>query len=55
MQDQFKKDMADGKIFGDIESPQSTIDDSVEFTPEQIERLYAGKDPFGDEHQEDGI
>ena len=55
MQDQFKKDMADGKVFGDIESPQSTIDDSVEFTPEQIERLYAGKDPFGDEHQEDGI
>jgi hypothetical protein len=53
MQDQFKKDMADGKVFGDGGSPEPATDDSVEFTPEQIERLYAGKDPFGDDHQED--
>jgi hypothetical protein len=30
-------------------------DDSVEFTPEQIERLYAGKNPFGDDYQEEEI
>jgi hypothetical protein len=53
LQDQFKKDMADGKVFGGGESSEPATDDSVEFTPEQIERLYAGKDPFGDDHQED--
>ena len=45
--------MADGKIFGGGESTKPATDDSIEFTPEQIERLYAGKDPFGDDHQED--
>ena len=55
MQDQFRKDIADGKIFGGGESPEPASDDSIEFTPEQIERLYAGKDPFGDDYQEDEI
>ena len=55
MQDQFRKDMADGKIFGGGESPESASDDLIEFTPEQIKRLYAGKDPFGDDYQEDEI
>jgi hypothetical protein len=55
MQDQFRKDIADGKIFGGGESPEPASDDSIEFTPEQIERLYAGKDPFGDDYQEGEI
>ena len=53
MQDQIKKDMADGKVFGGGEATEPATDDSVEFTPEQIERLYAGKDPFGGDNQED--
>jgi len=49
MQDQFKKDMADGKIFSEEPVSEVTDDTSVEFTPQQIKRLYDGKNPFEDD------
>lgn len=49
MQDQFKKDMDEGKIFSAEPLLDSTNDKSIEFTPEQIKRLYEGKNPFGDD------
>ncbi|HJM17639.1 MAG TPA: hypothetical protein QGI59_03940 [Candidatus Poseidoniia archaeon] len=52
MQDQIRKDIADGKVFGDTESEKPLSDDSVEFTPKQIERLYAGKNPFGEDYKD---
>ena len=46
MQDQFKKDMDEGKIFSKEPSLEFKDDNIVEFTPEQIKRLYEGKNPF---------